>query len=517
MKRREILAWSVAAGAVGLMGGSRIARAAATGTRFSDDPFTLGVASGWPTSGGVVLWTRLAPEPLAPGGGLAAPFVPVEWELATDEKFRDIARRGTAYATPDYAYSVHVELSRLEPGRSYWYRFTAGGARSPTGRTHTAPAANAPLPRLRFAVASCQQYEHGWYAAYRHMLDDELDFVMHLGDYLYEEDWGVPPFVRRHPQREIYTLDDYRAQYALYKGDPDLQRAHAACPWLVTWDDHEVENDYGADESVHDDDPAWFRQRREAAYQAYYEHMPLPGSAVPFGASLRLYSQSAFGDLASVYLLDERQYRSARLCRPPPGGRKEPMDCPALLTDAGSMLGDRQERWFARMLAQDSRRWTLLGQGVVFSHLDEGPGEARRYWTDSWNGYPASRQRLLDALADRRAKNPVVFSGDIHTFMVGSVNARPEELSTPVVASEFVTSSISSQGLSEKKVQGFLDENPNIALADSRSRGYLRVEVTPEALKTDLIAIDDALRADSGRRTLASFVVEDGEAGPQRA
>lgn len=181
------------------------------------------------------------------------------------------------------------------------------------------------------------------------------------------------------------------------------------------------------------------------------------------------------------------------------------------------MLGERQERWLTQRLAQERRPWTLLGQGVVFSHLDEGAGEARRYPTDSWNGFPASRQRLLDALSDRRSGNPVIFSGDIHTFLVGSVNARPEDLSTPVVASEFVTTSISSQGLSEKKVQGYLDGNPNIALADSRARGYLRVQVTPQRLEADLIALDDVLRADSGRHTLAGFVVEDGRAGLQRA
>jgi alkaline phosphatase D len=426
-------------------------------------------------------------------------------------------RSGTAYATPDWAYSVHVELTRLDPDRNYWYRFTAGGVQSPIGRTRTAPAAGAPLDRLRFAVASCQQYEHGYYGAYRHMLADDLDFLVHVGDYIYEESWGVPPLVRQHPQREVYTLDDYRTQYALYKQDPDLRAAHAAFPWFVTWDDHEVENDYAGDNSVNGDDPAWFRERRAAAYRAYYEHLPLPRSAVPFGASMQLYTGAAFGDLANLTLLDTRQYRSARLCPPPPGGRKEPMKCPALESDPGSMLGARQEAWLDNRLANGRAKWNLLAQGVVMSHIDEQAGPGRRYWTDSWNGYPASRQRLLDALARHGTPNPVVLSGDIHTFFVGGINTRPDDLSTKTAATEFVTTSISSQGLAESRVEAMKQENANLLFGSSAYRGYLRLKLTPERLATDLVAMERTDTPDTPRKVLASFVVEDGVAGPVKA
>lgn len=376
--------------ATGLLGATRARAAESARETFRDDPFTLGIASGYPTASGVVLWTRLAPKPLAPLGGLTAPHVPVDWVLATDEKFTRVVRSGTVYATPDWAYSVHVELTRLEPARLYWYRFTAGGVRSPVGRTRTAPAAGAPQDRLRFAVASCQQYEHGYYGAYRHMLAD---------------------------------------------------------------------------------DPDWFRARRAAAYRAYYEHMP------------------------------------------PPGGRKEPMDCPALGHDAGSMLGARQEAWLDRGLGQGRARWNLLAQGVVMSHIDERAGPGRRYWTDSWNGYPASRQRLLDALVRHRTPNPVCLSGDLHTFLVGGIHATPDDLTTAVVATEFVTSSISSQGLSEARIDALRKENPNLVFGTSACRGYLRCEITPQRLAADPVAMERTDVRDASRRTLAAFVVEDGAPG----
>jgi alkaline phosphatase D len=512
--RRRFLTQSIAVGSAAWLSARSLR--AGEALRFSKDPFTLGVASGYPTPDGVVLWTRLAPEPLAPGGGVDAPVVPVDWQLATDERFANVVRSGTEYATADWAHSVHVELIRLEPAREYWYRFTAGGVQSPVGRTRTAPAAGTSLPRLRFTVTSCQQYEHGYYTAYRYMLADELDFIVNVGDYIYEQSWGVPPFVRQHPMREAYTLDQYRTIYGLYKSDPDLKAAHAAYPWFVTWDDHEVDNDYAADVSENDDDPQWFRARREAAYRAYYEHMPLPRNAVPFGASMNLFANATYGDLVSLYLLDERQYRTPRPCAPQPGGRKTPVDCPELANDQGTMLGARQEKWFDRRVAASKARWNLIAQGLLMSHNDEAEGPGRRYWTDAWNGYPATRARVLASLERHRASNPVMFSGDIHTFLVGGINARPDDLSTPLVATEFVGTSVSSQGLPESRVDSIKRENPNFVFGTSQYRGYLRADVTPGRLGVDLVAIDSVLVPDSPRRVLAAFAVADGVAGPQR-
>ncbi|MBV6418195.1 MAG: Alkaline phosphatase D [Steroidobacteraceae bacterium] len=514
MNRRQLIRTALA---TGLLATTRTRAAGAAPTKFRDDPFTLGIASGEPTADRVVLWTRLAPEPLAPLGGLTAPFIPVDWVLAEDERLQKVVRSGTAYATPDWAYSIHVEIIRLDPGRTYWYRFTAGGVQSPIGRTRTAPAAGAALDRLRFAVASCQQYEHGYYGAYRHMLDDDLDFIVHVGDYIYEESWGVAPFVRQHPQREVYTLDDYRAQYALYKQDPDLRAAHAAYPWFVTWDDHEVENDHAGDHSINGDDPAWFHERRAAAYRAYYEHQPLPRRAMPFGAGLRLHTGVRFGDLANLILLDTRQYRSVWRCPPPPERYKVLADCRTRGSDGETMLGERQERWFDTQLATNRTRWSFVAQGVVMSHIDEQPGPGRRYWPDAWNGYPAARQRLLDTFTRRETTNPVILSGDIHSFLVGGINATSDDLSTRMLASEFVTTSISSQGMPEERIEGFRRENPNLLFGTSASRGYLRLALTPKRLETDLVAMERTDTRDTARKTLATFVVEDGVAGPVRA
>ena len=282
--------------------------------RFDKNPFSLGVASGYPQPDGIVLWTRLAPHPLN-GGGMPAADVDVAWEIAADESFRSVLHKGTERATPALAHTVHAEIKGLEPARVYWYRFHAGAATSSVGRFRTAPGADIANERLRFALASCQQYEQGYFSAYRHMARDELDLVIHVGDYIYESSWGSN-LVRSHGRAEAVTLADYRDRYALYKSDADLQAAHAALPWIVTWDDHEVSNDYANDRSQRLDPPAAFLQRRAAAYQAYYEHMPLPAWARPRSADAQLYMQTAFGQLARFYVLDARQYRSHQVCAP---------------------------------------------------------------------------------------------------------------------------------------------------------------------------------------------------------
>jgi alkaline phosphatase D len=264
--RRSFLAGSLAAAVTGSLAHPSILRASVP--RFTSNPFVLGVASGYPTASGVVLWTRIVPSPLEPGGGVAPDaVVPVQWEVAADDRMSKVVRRGTEYATAEWAHSVHAEVEGLEPARDYWYRFTVGDARSVVGRTRTAQALGAAASRLRVSVASCQHYEHGYFSAYRHMLADELDLIVHVGDYIYEFSYGDNP-VRSHGTPEPYTLEDYRIRYAIYKSDPDLAAAHAAYPWLVTWDDHEVDNDYAGEVSEENDDPEIFLARRAAAYRA---------------------------------------------------------------------------------------------------------------------------------------------------------------------------------------------------------------------------------------------------------
>ena len=438
----------------------------------------------------------------------------MKWELATDEKMTAVIRSGVEYATPDWAHSVHVEPEGLEPARHYWYRFTVGGTRSAVGRTRTAPSPGATTARLRLGVACCQHYEHGYFTAYRHMLDDDLDLIVHVGDYIYESSFGEN-LVRSHGAPEPYTLDDYRIRYSLYKGDPDLAAAHEQYPWLMTWDDHEVDNDYAGQVSEENDDVEWFLARRAAAYRAYYEHMPLPRRAVPFGALMRLYTQRAFGDLASIYMLDQRQYRSPEAC-PLPGrrGGNRVSQCAELFDASRTMLGPRQEEWLSAALTQSRARWNLLAQGTFMAYLDEDPGPGQSYWTDAWNGYPAARERLLKTLVARHVANPVVLSGDIHAFAVNRLNIEPAKPESAIVASELVTTSVSTRGVPAKMAEGWASANPDILLMNSQLRGYLRVDLTRQRLQADLVALDSEKTLKSKARIFRSFVIEDGRPGP---
>jgi alkaline phosphatase D len=509
--RREFVS-TLAAGAVLPLLPSRAAHARSR--RFRDDPFTLGVASGYPTQDSCVLWTRLAPGPAEPGGGVHDDVVPVDWEVAADERLERVVQRGTTYATRDWAHSVHVEPVGLEPGRPYWYRFTAGRVRSPIGRTATAPARGAPASRARIAVAACQQYEHGYYTAYRRMVEDEPDLILHVGDYIYERSWGIGPFVRAHGAPECYTLDDYRARYALYKGDLDLRAAHAVCPWLVTWDDHEVDNDYADVTSEENDEPRLLLARRAAAYQAYYEHMPLPRRAVPYGPDMRLHAERNYGDLVNLLMLDDRQYRSVQAC-PAPGkrGANRVVDCAELASPERTKLGARQEEWLAARLVESKARWNLLAQGTVMAYVDEQPGPGERFWTDGWNGYPAARERLIDALATPGVRNPLVLSGDIHAFAAADINRVPADSSSPVVASELTTTSISSQSLPQAQLDQRRADSPSVLWLNGESRGYLRLDITPERLQADMVGLDSVAQPDSATRVTASFVIEDERPG----
>src|SRR4051812_32674721 len=354
------------------------ARAILSQPRFGSYPFTLGVASGYPHANGVTLWTRLAPV----DADMPPADVPVRWEIAADEAFRDIKARGTALASPRWAHSVHVDVTGLDPAHAYFYRFVAGDAVSPIGRTRTAPPPGIANARLRFAFAACQQYEHGYYVAYRHMAGEELDLVVHLGDYIYEATWGRN-LVRSHESGPAVTLDDYRRRYALYKSDIDLQAAHAAFPWIVTWDDHEVQNDYANDRSQALDERGWFLARRAAAYQAYFEHMPLPQWARPKGADMRLHTTADFGSLAQFFLVDARQYRSHQVCAPPGRGgstvvREE--DCPERLDSKLSMLGAAQEQWLDDALGRSQARWNIVAQSTLMAQADRRSGAGADYW-----------------------------------------------------------------------------------------------------------------------------------------
>ncbi|WP_296001551.1 alkaline phosphatase D family protein [Rugamonas sp.] len=485
-------------------------------------PFSLGVASGSPLPDAVVIWTRILHDPL--NAAATAPLAyPVRWEVAEDEGFRSVVASGTASATPALAHSVHVDVTGLAPARWYWYRFMLGAAVSAVGRTRTAPAPDALPAALTLAVGSCQHWEFGSYAAHRHIAAAAPDLVAFVGDYIYE--WG--PYQLRHPglavrTAESFTLAEYRARYAQYKSDPDLQAAHHAAPWIVTWDDHEVANDY-ADDRDERLDPH-FIERRAAAYQAFYEHMPLrvaPPASGDF-AHLRMYQRYDWGRLARFHVLDDRQYRAYHACQPAGRGGSSSVylrDCPALLDERRTMLGAAQQQWLAQGLQTSRARWNILTQQTLMAPDSQVPvlrADDGRYWTDGWDGYPMARQHLLDALHDSGAANPLVIGGDVHTFYAAELHRdalRFDAARNPVIATEFCGTSITSTSRPQERTAQLVAMNPHIKFGRSDRRGFMLLTITPQATTTLFQALDDVHDPASALSTLASFVVRDGRPG----
>lgn len=491
-----------------LTGSAAILSACAARTgRLQRYPFSLGVASGEPAPDGFVIWTRLAPDPLG-GGGM--PQVPVEvgWVVAEDEGFRRVVREGKARATPGWAHSVHVELTGLEPDRWYFYRFRLPEAESPVGRARTTPLPGAG-ERLRFLFASCQRWEVGYYSAWRHAARAEPDLILHLGDYIYEyQTQSGQNYIRTHDAGAAFTLADYRNRYALYRLEPELQAAHATCPWVTTWDDHEVVNDYANDRPERENPGQPFLERRAAAYKAYYEHMPLRAAQRPSGPNLRLYRTIDYGALARFNLLDDRQYRSHQVCKRADrdgGSNTVGPECAVRLDPSLTMLGREQEAWLTQQLTTSPARWNVLAQQTFMAGAEWGGG---RYWTDGWDGYPAARQRLVDVLGSGAVRNPVVIGGDVHTFYAADIHARPGDPSSPVVAPEFIGSSITSLGLPQRQIDQLRANNPHIKLARADLRGFALVELDRAKFDIRMQAVDNALQRDSGISTLARYVVE---------
>jgi alkaline phosphatase D len=507
--RRTFLARLAAAAAVAQLGGCTQARP----TRFDKNPFTLGVASGDPLSDAVVLWTRLAPDPLN-GGGMPKSSVDVEWLVARDDAMRDVARSGTTAATPELAHSVHVEVSGLEPDRVYWYRFRAGGAESPIGRTRTAPA-NA-SQRLRFAFASCQNYAHGYYTAHAHLAREDIDVVLFLGDYIYEGN-ARGNIVREYAKRGwAYGIVDYRDRYAQYRMDRDLQAAHAAFPWIITWDDHEVENNYAGGIDKDDLHKAALLERA-AAYQAFYEHMPVRAPR-PQGPDFRLYRSLTFGDLITFHVLDTRQYRSPEvpLCRE--SDQTASGYCPATVDPRRTMLGNDQRSWLLAGLATSRARWNVVAQSVRFAQQDSNPDPAKHTFdgVDNWMGYVADRQAILEQFA--RTKNPLVISGDSHVNFVYDLKRDFADPSSPVVGAELLGTSVSSEGDPAEPATQFdpSAKNPQLRFFDNH-RGYVRCTLERDRLTADFRAVSTVRAPTATVTTTATFAIDDGRPGAQRA
>lgn len=510
--------------------------------RNASDPFRLGVASGPSPDGGVVLWTRITPgieAQIARASGLAveryiairyeaeartqasggnAVRFDVQWEVASDETFRTIVHRGAAPAPAELGHSVHVEIpaAGLAPGRWYWYRFMLGDAVSPSGRTATLPAPDAAVASLRIALASCQHYEYGHFGAYARMLEDDPQAVLFVGDYIYEGGPREKRF-RPHPFPSARTLFDYRLRHALYRLDPALQAMHAHCPWWLTWDDHEVSNDYAGDvgEDPHVDGAA----RRRAAYQAYYEHMPLPAAAlVQRFDQVQLYRRIQVGTLANVFVLDDRQYRDRQACQPNGRGGSSTVDdarCPQRRDPARTLLGAAQMDWLQRGFAASATRWNIVAQQTLFSQLIRA-APRHRFWTDGWDGYPAERERVLAAIERTRLANPVFVGGDMHANWVCDVKRDFAAPGSAVVATEFCGTSITSNSnWDASRTARIAQLNPHVRFAESTLRGYALFDLTPNRLAATLRTVDDVRKPQPTVSTRASFVVADGRAGAQ--
>jgi alkaline phosphatase D len=476
--------------------------------KFSDYPFQLGVASGDPLADSVVLWTRLAPDPLS-GGGMPPHIVPVQWELAADEHFRHIIHRGTEMASPSLGHSVHVEVNGLKPNTVYYYRFKCGKEISPVGRTKTIPAPGAKVPEMVFAFASCQQFEHGYYTAYKHMAREDLDLVFHLGDYIYE--YGPNEYVsftgnvRTHNSPEIITVEDYRNRYALYRSDQDLRAAHAAFPWIVTWDDHEVENNYANVIPEDGQSVEEFIRRRAAAYQVYYEHMPLRKSSLPHAENMRLYRAFAYGNLANFYVLDTRQYRDDQA-----NGDGTKPHSPESLNPNRTLLGAEQEQWLLDHLGRSEANWNVLAQQVFFAQRNFGTSSTPKYSMDAWDGYPAARQRITDFVVKNKMKNIIVLTGDVHANWASNLAIDYNDPHSPVFGAEFVGTSITSGGNGSDwraDTERILAQNPHLRFFNNY-RGYVRCRVTAEQWRADYRVIPYVTEHGADIWTRASLVYE---------
>ncbi len=501
------------------------------------DPFALGVASGEPRSDSVLLWTRLYPGPAQPGKSASSAqqdehFAAqsglgvnqsclVAWEVYADEALTERVQAGEFLTHARRAWSVHVRVTGLHPGRSYWYRFRSADVVSPVGRTRTAPLPDAPVTRLRLALASCQHYEQGHYAAHADMARQDLDFVLFVGDYIYEG--SNPDYrIRAHTGGEARTLTQYRERHALYKLDADLRANHAAHPWVCTWDDHEVQNDYAGEFDRNYSEPATFLARRAAAYQAYFEHMPLwPVDSDDTQlleaiqtAHARIYRHWSWGRLVDLWTLDCRQYRSAQPCGDPlRGGGRVVLNCKEAEEPERTMLGATQEAWLARGLAQSRRQWRLLAQSTEISSTGIDTPVGRTIYTDGWDGYAAARSRLLQAIVDAGIDNVVTLGGDVHQNVAAQLRLKANDPSSPIVASEIVTTSVTSRGMSDFALNRIRASNPDILHARSDERGYTWIEVTPQSLEAHFRTTPFPAQPGAALKVQATVRVEAGRAG----
>ncbi|MFJ9663474.1 alkaline phosphatase D family protein [Streptomyces sp. NPDC101219] len=488
------------------------------GARLTADPFTLGIASGDPRPDSVLLWTRLAPAPFEADGGLGQRRVPVSWEVALDDSFAVVVQRGTALAHPEYGHSVRVDVRGLIPGTPYHYRFRTGSWISPTGRTRTAPPAGSAVPGLRLAAVACQAYHDGYYTAHRHVAEEDVDLVFHLGDYLYEyavnsaggargyTDRVLPPVFNR----ETSSLTDYRMRYALYKSDPDLRAAHAAHPFVVTWDDHETENNYAADRDENGSPPERFLVRRAAAHRAYWENQPLRAAQIPQGPDAQVYRRLRWGSLAQFDILDTRQYRSDQAYGDAPHVPGPESDDPAR-----SLTGDAQERWLIDGWAASTALWNVMPQQVCFSQRRLDLNARAKLSMDAWDGYRANRDRVVAGAKAAGAGNWLVLTGDVHVAYALDIKDDFDDPDSATLGTELTCTSVTSGRDGVERPANwdtYMRANPHLKHYDGR-RGYLRVELGRHSARADFRTVTAVTTPGAPVTTTASFVTEAGSPG----
>ena len=484
--------------------------------KFASNPFSLGVASGDSNSTSTVLWTRLAPEPLDPNGGMPNLAVPVKWRVSTDDNMKNIVASGQQLATPQLGHSVHVTVGQLKPDNWYWYQFSVNGEESVVGRTRTMPKKFASPEQMSFAFASCQSLEQGYFTAYDSMAQDELDLVFHLGDYIYEYTAGNQGTIRKHHGKEIESLSDYRVRHAQYKMDPLLQKMHARCPWFVTWDDHELDNNCADDISEQKNvKPVDFLIRRAAAYQAYYENMPLRRTSNPSGPSMKLYRKGSFGQLAEFTVLDGRQYRSNQ----PNNDVRSPIN-EAALNPSSTMLGREQRNWLKQSLIQSRGTWNIIAQQVMMGMVGTSNNKnSMNYSMDQWPGYTHERMDLLRFMEDRKISNPVVLTGDIHSNWANELRTDDRKMDSPTVAAEYVGTSIACGGDGQARIKNhdkLISDNPFIKF-HNRQRGYVKCTLTQKTWTTDYMVADKVTTPDGKITKRTSLVLENGSSTIQKA
>lgn len=523
ISRRTLISAGLGAGLVAALPGAAVAVSTADDAGLRTDPFLLGIASGEPWPDGFVIWTRLALDPLAENGlgGMPSRNVAVAWEVAEDASMRTAVARGVETARIETAHSVHVELRGLKPGREYFYRFRAGKHLSTVGRTLTAPALHEMPAALAMAFASCSQYEHGYFTAYTRLAEDQPDLVLHLGDYLYE--YKKDSYVigggnpRDHQGPETVTLEGYRQRHAQYKSDADLQAAHAIAPWLVVWDDHEVDNNWAdevpenSDAGQQNDTTERFRQRRAAAFQAYYENMPLRASSVPAGYDMKIYRTIQWGQLANFHMMDTRQYRDDQLAGD--GWKK---NVTARLAENRTITGAEQERWLLDGFKNSTQRWDILGQQVFFAERDRAQAlDIDDVSMDGWDGYAASRRRITQGWMDAKVRNAVVLTGDVHRNWANDLKVDYKDPASPVVGSELVCTSITSTGNGTgSTTDPVMAWNPHLKFYND-NRGYVNTTITKDAMTADFRVLDYVTTPGAPASTKASFTIQDGVPGLQ--